>query len=94
MGLIEWIETKYEGSQGHLWHVLIYAASEQKGLDISSLYIEPEGDVFVAYAPDDRVLIHVASVISELISHKTLMLKTAEYAEEKNLWNKFHCARR
>ena len=82
-GLIEWVEEKYGGSQGYLWHELIRAASEIKNIDIASAYIEPEGDVFVAYSRDVRVLEKMANLIKELILRKALFLKMVERAESQ-----------
>lgn len=83
-GLIEWIEEKQRSPQGYLWQALIQAASKLRNVEISGVYVQPEGDVFVAYSKEVDVLISMASLINELIDKKTFMLKAAEYAETNN----------
>lgn len=77
-GLIEWFDQ--ETSQGYVWHDLIKAVAEIKNIDISNAYIEPEGDVFIAYAPNHELLTTIANIINDLLCQKTLMLQAAKRA--------------
>ena len=39
----------YDFSQGKLWEILLKTCANENNLDVSSVYFEPEGDVFVSY---------------------------------------------
>lgn len=88
-GLIESIVDKYGQSQGYIWHALICAAADLKKIDLSSVYIEPEGDVFVCYAKYVRPLVAIAKIITELLDKKEYMLNVDKYAEKQAYYNKF-----
>lgn len=87
-GLIVWFEEKT--SQGHVWHALIKSVSEMENIDLSEAYIEPEGDVFVAYAPTPKryVLKTIVDIINALISKKSYMLKVAVYADNRGYFDR------
>ena len=36
-------------NQGKLWEILLKTCAKEDNLDVSSVYFEPEGNVFVAY---------------------------------------------
>lgn len=87
-GLIVWFEEK--ASQGQVWHALIMSVAEMEDIDLSDAYIEPEGDVFVAYAPTAKscVLKTLVDIIRALISKKSLMFKAAEHAENRGYFER------
>ncbi|MEB8431866.1 hypothetical protein OO007_06470 [Cocleimonas sp. KMM 6892] len=81
-GIVEWLEQKHQHSQGHIWHGVICAFYETRQLSLSDYYIEPEGDVFVAYTKTESIANSMATVILELLEKKSLMLEMADYAEK------------
>lgn len=88
-GLIQMVEEEYSQSQGSLWHALILAAAELKCIDISSVYVEPEGDVFVCYAKNAEILTLMVGIFLDLTNSEASMLTVFEHAKKIGALKKF-----
>jgi hypothetical protein len=86
-GWIEQLEEKHEGSQGYLWQVLILAVSQRDQIDLSAAYMEPEGDVFVAYAKDLSTVNRIGGIFTQLLEDKSYFLSALDFAETHALFD-------
>ncbi|CDF79316.1 hypothetical protein BN863_16040 [Formosa agariphila KMM 3901] len=48
---------------------LFKTAARDKNLDVSEVYFQPEGDVFVSYTRDYDVAVKMSAVLNTLISN-------------------------
>ncbi len=61
---------KNDFNHGQLWELLLKVSVRKIDLDVSNVYFEPEGDVFVAYTRNYELGKKMQTILNELISNR------------------------
>ncbi|WP_372938647.1 Imm51 family immunity protein [Seonamhaeicola sp.] len=72
-------------NQGELWEILLKVAAKNKDLDVSNVYFQPEGDIFVAYSSSYELSKKMEIILNKLISDDDYLIHTVKLSSLNNI---------
>lgn len=68
-------------NQGKLWEILLKTCAKEDNLDVSSVYFEPEGAVFVAYCKDYELCKTMEISLNKMVLNDTYLTHIVNLSE-------------
>ncbi len=81
---IDLLVDKHHISQGSIWEILLKVAAKNSDLDVSKVYFEPEGDVFVAYTSDYELSKKMEIILNGLVLNHKYLVEMVNLSRLKN----------